>query len=90
MPIATRTKQRGTSTRRTKAMTSRTVSAGRSRSVAGRTSTRSTAAAKRGVRRSRPAAGGPTMDQLYNEARRRNIRGRSTMTKSQLIRALSR
>lgn len=32
---------------------------------------------------------GRTKDQLYAEAKRRNIKGRSSMTKSQLERALS-
>jgi hypothetical protein len=33
---------------------------------------------------------GPTFEQLYTEARRRGIRGRSSMNKAQLQRALSR
>jgi hypothetical protein len=33
---------------------------------------------------------GPTRDQLYNEARKRNIKGRSKMTKSELAKALGR
>ncbi|MFD0270644.1 plasmid stabilization protein [Streptomyces sp. NPDC127106] len=35
-----------------------------------------------------PGADGPTHAQLYEEARQRNIRGRSEMTKAQLKRAL--
>jgi hypothetical protein len=31
---------------------------------------------------------GPTRDQLYNEAKKRNIKGRSKMTKAQLAKAL--
>jgi hypothetical protein len=31
---------------------------------------------------------GPTKAQLYNEARQRNIQGRSTMTKQELAKAL--
>ncbi len=33
---------------------------------------------------------GPTYDQLYAEARRRNIRGRSSMNKAELKRKLGR
>ncbi|MFE2941257.1 hypothetical protein ACFXKG_19665 [Streptomyces sp. NPDC059255] len=36
------------------------------------------------------SAEGPTRDQLYSEARRRDIKGRSTMTKAQLSKALGR
>ena len=104
MPIASSTRRqrqtgrartsaaRGTAARRTTRTASRTVSTGRARAgqsrVAGRASTRTMSTARRGVRR--PATGGPTMEQLYREARRRNIRGRSTMTKAQLSRALGR
>jgi hypothetical protein len=35
-------------------------------------------------------SGGPTKAQLYNDAKKRNIRGRSTMTKKQLENALGR
>lgn len=45
-------------------------------------------ASKRGG--SRRASGGRTREELYQEARRRNIRGRSKMNKSQLERALRR
>src|SRR4026207_2336779 len=37
-----------------------------------------------GVSRPRQAPRGRTRDQLYEEARRRNIKGRSTMTKAEL------
>ena len=43
---------------------------------------------RRGGLRSRRGEGGRTRDQLYNEARRKNIRGRSKMTKAQLQRAV--
>jgi hypothetical protein len=42
-----------------------------------------------GIRSHRRSPRGPTRDQLYEEARRRNIRGRSKMTKPQLERALA-
>lgn len=41
-----------------------------------------------GIRSHRKGPRGRTRDQLYEEARRRKIRGRSTMTKSELLRAL--
>ena len=41
-----------------------------------------------GIRSGRKSPRGRTRDQLYEEARRRNIRGRSKMTKAQLERAL--
>ena len=42
-----------------------------------------------GLRSGRTGPRGRTRDQLYEEARDRNIRGRSKMTKAQLERALS-
>lgn len=46
--------------------------------------------ARRGGLRSHSGSGGRTRDQLYEEARRKNIRGRSTMNKAQLERAVGR
>src|SRR5580704_9032900 len=43
---------------------------------------------RRGGLRSHKGAGGRTRDQLYEDAKRRNIRGRSKMSKSQLESAL--
>jgi hypothetical protein len=43
-----------------------------------------------GLRSNRKGPRGRTRDQLYEEARARNIRGRSKMTKDQLARALGR
>lgn len=45
---------------------------------------------KRGGQRSRSGADGPTYDQLYAEAGRRDIRGRSSMNKAELKRKLGR
>jgi hypothetical protein len=45
---------------------------------------------RRGGLRSHRGAGGRTRDQLYNEARQRNIKGRSKMNKAQLERAVGR
>ena len=43
---------------------------------------------RRGGLRSHKGAGGRTYDQLYEEAKDRNIHGRSKMTKSELLKAL--
>ena len=45
---------------------------------------------RRGGLRSHRGAGGRTRDQLYEEAKRRNIRGRSSMSKAELERAVGR
>ena len=43
---------------------------------------------RRGGMRSHKGSGGRTYDQLYEEAKDRNIKGRSKMTKSELLKAL--
>ena len=55
-----------------------------------RTSTRDISSGRRGGLRSHRGPGGRTKAQLYEEARRKNIRGRSRMTKAQLERAVDR
>ncbi len=55
-----------------------------------RTSTGDISSARRGGLRSHRGAGGRTRDQLYEEARRRGITGRSKMTKSELEKAVDR
>lgn len=47
-------------------------------------------ASERGGRRSHSGSGGRTKDQLYNEARRKGIEGRSKMNKSELEKAVGR
>jgi hypothetical protein len=47
-------------------------------------------ASKRGGQRSHRGEGGRTRDQLYEEARRKGISGRSTMSKAELERAVGR
>jgi hypothetical protein len=49
-----------------------------------------TPAPKRGGQRSHSGAGGRTREQLYEEAKRKGISGRSTMTKAELERAVDR
>jgi hypothetical protein len=62
---------------------------GESRSSS-RTSTEDISSGRRGGLRSHRGEGGRTRDQLYAEARRKNIKGRSTMNKAQLERAVGR
>jgi hypothetical protein len=86
---------RGESTKRAEEIAARTVNKERARSgeskTASKTSTRDPkSASQRGGQRSHSGAEGPTRDQLYEEAKRRNIEGRSSMTKQQLQNALGR
>jgi hypothetical protein len=55
-----------------------------------RTSTEDISSGRRGGLRSHKGPGGRTRDQLYEEARRKNVQGRSKMTKAQLQRAVDR
>ncbi|HSO94808.1 MAG TPA: plasmid stabilization protein [Acidimicrobiia bacterium] len=57
---------------------------------ASRTSTRDLSPERRGGLRSHRGSGGRTRDQLYAEAQRKKIRGRSQMTKAELERAVGR
>src|SRR5437899_12406010 len=86
-------KKEGRSTKRAKEIAARTVNKERARSgeskTRSRTSTRDMSSGRRGGLRSgtkRPK--GRTKEQLYNEAKRRNIAGRSKMNKRQLQRAV--
>jgi hypothetical protein len=77
-----------------KEIAARTVNKDRARSGearnASRTSTHDISSEQRGGLRSHRGPGGRTRDQLYEEARKKGIEGRSKMSKSQLERALSR
>ena len=53
-----------------------------------RTSATTSRRSRRGGLRSHRGPGGRTHDQLYEEAKDRNIRGRSKMTKRELLKAL--
>jgi hypothetical protein len=53
-------------------------------------STKDISSGRRGGLRSHRGPGGRTRDQLYNEARRKGIRGRSKMNKAELERAVGR
>jgi hypothetical protein len=87
-------KQRGESTREAEEIAARTVNKERARSgearSASRTSTEDISSSRRGGLRSHRGAGGPTKAQLYAEAQRRGVKGRSSMTKAQLARAVGR
>jgi predicted transposase YdaD len=85
--------QRGTNEGRAEEIAARTVNKERAQSgesrQASKTSTRDMSPGRRGGKRS--GTNGPkglTKDQLYNEAKQRNIKGRSTMTKKELAQAL--
>ena len=54
------------------------------------TSTRDISSGRRGGLRSHTGPGGRTRDQLYEDARRKGITGRSRMSKAQLERAVGR
>ena len=85
-------RERGASERRATEMAARTVNKERARSGEARTksriSTEDMSSSRRGGKRSHTGSQGPTRDQLYAEAKRRNIEGRSQMNKTQLKKAL--
>ncbi|WP_433680367.1 plasmid stabilization protein [Nocardia sp. CA-119907] len=88
-------KDQGASNRRAEEIAARTVNKNRAQSGESKTASRSSVQDKspqqRGGQRSgthRPK--GATRDQLYNEAKKRNIDGRSKMNKDELAKALGR
>ncbi|PXY29951.1 plasmid stabilization protein [Prauserella sp. PE36] len=89
-------KKRGAGEDRAEEIAARTVNKNRAQSGeskrASKTSTKDMSPQRRGGKRSgnRQGPGGPTRDQLYNEAKQRNIQGRSKMTKKELEKALGR
>ena len=88
-------KEGGASTKRAKEIAARTVNKERARSGEARTSSRTSrqdmSSGRRGGLRSGTRRGtGRTKEQLYNEAKRMNIAGRSKMNKAQLQRAVDR
>jgi hypothetical protein len=86
--------ERGESPKRATEIAARTVNKERARAgesrTASKTSTQDISSGRRGGLRSHSGAAGRTKEQLYAEARKRNIKGRSSMTKAQLENALSR
>ncbi|MFI8460685.1 plasmid stabilization protein [Kitasatospora sp. NPDC085464] len=83
---------RGESEKRAEEIAARTVNKERARhgesETASRTSTEDVSSGHRGGKRSHSGAQGPTYDQLYNEAKHRNVKGRSKMNKRELAHAL--
>ena len=86
-------KERGRSEDVAEEIAARTVNKERARSgeakEKSRTSTDDISSGRRGGLRSHSGSQGRTKEQLYNEAKKRNIKGRSSMTKAQLEKALS-
>ena len=85
---------KGRSEKTAKQIAARTVNKERARSgeakESSRTSTQDISSGRRGGLRSHKGPGGRTKEQLYNEAKSRNIPGRSKMNKAQLERAVGR
>ncbi|MER7960142.1 plasmid stabilization protein [Streptomyces sp. NPDC096030] len=86
-------KDRGMSEGRAKEMASRTVNKERARSGESKSASRSSMQGKSASQRGGEKSGGGgasdrTKDDLYQEAKKRGIEGRSTMTKQQLKNAL--
>ena len=86
--------QRGEDEDTAEEIASRTVNKERARAgeaaESSRSSTDDISSGRRGGLRSHRGPGGRTYDQLYNEARDKNIKGRSKMNKAQLARAVGR
>ncbi|WP_030771553.1 MULTISPECIES: hypothetical protein [unclassified Streptomyces] len=84
--------RRGEPEEKAKEIAARTVNKERARARESRTASKESlddiSSARRGGLHSHSGAQGPTYEQLYAEARRRNIHGRSDMNKTQLKRAL--
>jgi hypothetical protein len=86
-------KKEGRSTKRAKEIAARTVNKEKARSGESKTksksSTRGRSASSRGGRQSGKGPGGRTKEQLYNDAKKLGIEGRSSMSKEQLQRAVA-
>jgi hypothetical protein len=88
-------KKQGVPTKRAKEIAARTVNKERARRGEARESSRLSrsdisSGRRGGVRSGTNRPKGRTKEQLYNEAKRMNIRGRSKMSKAQLQRAVDR
>jgi plasmid stabilization system protein ParE len=85
---------RGSSEDKAEEIAARTVNKERARAgearQASRTSTDDISSSRRGGLRSHSGSKGRTYDQLRNEARQKGIKGRSTMSKAELERAVDR
>jgi hypothetical protein len=92
--IKSSAKQDGASNDRAEELAARIVNKNRAQAgeskQASKTSVNDKSPQSRGGQRAHRPNGpkGPTRDQLYNEAKKKNIKGRSTMTKAQLAKAV--
>ena len=86
-------KKEGRSTKRAKEIAARTVNKEKARSGESKTksksSTQGRSASSRGGKQSGKGPSGRTKEQLYNDARKLGIEGRSTMDKKELQRAVA-
>jgi plasmid stabilization system protein ParE len=84
--------ERGTAEKKAEEIAARTVNKERARSGEAKQSSRLSktdmSSSRRGGLRSHSGAGGRTKEQLYDEAKRMNIEGRSSMSKEELRRAV--
>jgi hypothetical protein len=88
-------KKQGASTKRAKQIAAATVNKERARKGESRTASKSSvndisSGRRGGLRSGTNRSKGRTKEQLYNEAKRRGIKGRSSMNKAQLERAVAR
>ena len=87
-------KSRGASTKRAKEIAARTVNKDRARAGESKTASPPSlddiSPERRGGLRSHRGEGGRTYDQLYAEAAKKNVKGRSKMNKAELERAVGR
>ena len=87
-------RERGHSADDSEEIAARTVNKERARrgeaKESSRTSTHDISSGRRGGLRSHMGAGGRTREQLYAEAKRKGVKGRSKMNKAQLERAVER
>jgi hypothetical protein len=87
-------RQQGRSEDRAEEIAARTVNKERARSgessQRSRTSTKDISSGRRGGKRSGSGPAGRTKEQLYADAKRKGIKGRSTMNKAELARAVGR
>jgi hypothetical protein len=87
-------KDRGRNEDNAEEIAARTVNKARARAgeskQASKTSTDDISSSRRGGLRSHKGAGGRTKAQLYEEAKRKNVEGRSSMNKAELEKAVGR
>ncbi|WP_344578010.1 plasmid stabilization protein [Streptomyces lunalinharesii] len=93
--IKEQAEERGMPERRAKEIAARTVNKERARAGEAKTASRTSlqdpkSAYERGGERSHRGAQGPTRDQLYEEAKKKNVEGRSHMSKEELRKAVGR